>query len=344
LPWFEALVLPQVKHFIIKTNLITVIRLLSSLAAVSLLSIATPDLGAQGYPNQPINLIIPLAAGDAADIACRAMAEELSKLLKVPVIVVNKPGAGGTLGTDSAVKAKKDGYTIVLTNNAALIYNRILTPESVAYDPFKDLTPLGLTTRFPLLLIVRPDAPYKNFNEMVEFAKKNPGKVRVGTVGSGSVGHFTVEIVNSLTGAELIMVPFKGASPGVTALLGGHVEGGMLALGTLLGHLKSGAMKGLLTSNKIPDYPDIPTLSQLGYRQNLFGVWLAFFAPVGVPPEVPKALIPAIEKAAKDPAVASKLSSLGMIQDYVSPDRLLAEIRDEHRAVQEVAKKAGLIK
>ena len=317
---------------------------MKSMLAVALLLSSTPHLCAQSYPNQVINVVIPLAPGDAADIACRAMAEELSKLLKVPVIVANKPGAGGTLGSDSAVKAKKDGYTILLTNNAALIYNRILTPESVAYDPFKDLTPLGLSTRFPLLLLVRPDAPYKSFNEMVEFAKKNPGKVHVGTVGAGSVGHFTLEIINTLTGAGLIMVPFKGASPGVTALLGGHVEGGVLALGTLLSHLKSGAMKGILASNKIPEFPEIPTLSQLGYRQNLFGVWLAFFAPTGVPAEVTKALVPAVEKAVKDPAVAAKLGGLGMVQDYVPPEKLFAEIREEHRTVEEIAKKTGLVK
>src|SRR5262245_18764563 len=138
-------------------------NLLSSLIVALLLSIVT-HLRAGGYPNQAINVIIPLAPGDAADIACRTMSDELTKLLEVAVIVVNKRGAGGTLGTDSAVKAKKDGYTIVLSNIAALIYNRILTPESVAYDPFKDLTPLGLATRFPLLVIVRPDAPYKSFN------------------------------------------------------------------------------------------------------------------------------------------------------------------------------------
>jgi tripartite-type tricarboxylate transporter receptor subunit TctC len=318
--------------------------LLTGLTAASLLSIAIPHLGAEGYPNQAINVVIPLAPGDAADIACRTMGDELSKLLKVPVIVVNKPGAGGTLGTDSAVKAKKDGYMIVLTNNAALIYNRIITPESVAYDPFKDLTPLGLATRFPLLLLVRPDAPYKSFNEMVEFSKKNPGKVRVGTVGAGSVGHFTLEIINTLTGAGLTMVPFKGASPGVTALLGGHVEGGVLALGTLLSHLKSGAMKGILATNRIPEFPEIPTLPQLGYRQNLFGVWLAFFAPAGVPAEVTRALVPAVEKAVKDPAVAAKLAGLGMVQDYTPPEKLIAEIREEHRTVAEIAKKTGLIR
>jgi tripartite-type tricarboxylate transporter receptor subunit TctC len=318
--------------------------LLSSLIAASLLSIAVRHLGAEGYPNQAINVVIPLAPGDAADIACRAMADELSKLLKVPVVVINKPGAGGTLGTDSVIKAKKDGYTIVLTTNAALIYNRILTPESVTYDPFKDLTPLGLATRFPLLVIVRPDAPYKSFNDMVEFSKKNPGKIRLGTVGAGSVGHFTLEMINSLTGAGLTMVPFKGASPGVTAILGGHVEGGVLALGTLIAHVKSGGMKGILTSSKIPEYPEIPTLPELGYRQNLFGVWLAFFAPAGVPAEVTKALVPAVEKAVKDPAIASKLAGLGMVQDYMAPEKLFAEIREEHRTVEEIAKKAGLTK
>ena len=317
--------------------------LVSGLTVAALVAIAT-YLGAESFPNQAINVVIPLAPGDAADIACRAMAEELAKLLKVPIVVVNKPGAGGTLGTDAAVKAKKDGYTIVLTNNAALIYNRILTPESVAYDPLKDLTPLGLATRFPLLVLVRPDAPYKTFNELVEFSKKNPGKIRLGTVGAGSVGHFTLEMINSLTGAGLTMVPFKGASPGVTAILGGHVEGGVLALGTLVAHVKSGAMKGILTSSKIPEYPEIPILPELGYRQNLFGVWLAFFAPSGVPAEVIKALVPAVEKVVKDPGVAAKLAGLGMIQDYVSPEKLVTEIREEHRTVEEIAKKAVLIK
>src|SRR5262249_5788350 len=148
---------------------------------------------------------------------------------------------------------------------------------------FKDLTPLRLTTRFPLLVLVRPDAPYKTFNAMVEFSKKNPGKIHLNTVETGSVGHFTLKMINSLTGAGLTMVPFKGASPDVTTILGKHVKGEVLALNTLITHVKSGGMKGILTSSKIPEYPEIPTLTELGYKQNLFGVWLAFFAPAGVP-------------------------------------------------------------
>jgi tripartite-type tricarboxylate transporter receptor subunit TctC len=304
-----------------------------------------PDtLPAQGYPKQPINLIIPLAPGDATDVAGRTIGEGISKLLKVPVIAVNRPGAGGTIGTDSAVKATKDGYTILITNNASLVFNRILTPDAVPYDPFKDLTPIGMAVRTPIVLAVNSNAPFKNFAEMIEYGKKNPGNVRVGTVGPGSVGHFTVEIVNSLTGADMTMIPFKGAGPAVTAALGGHIEGAAAAQGVVAEHLKAGTMRGIVASTKMPEFPQIPTLTQLGYKQNLLGVWSAFFAPAGVPAEVSKTLIAALEKVVKDPAVASKLGNLGMVADYVPPDKLIAEIREEHRTVEQIAKKAGLIK
>jgi tripartite-type tricarboxylate transporter receptor subunit TctC len=318
--------------------------LLSCLAAVALVSIAIPLLGAQDYPNQAINVVIPLAPGDAADVTGRTIGEELGKHLRVPVVPINRPGAGATIGTDNVVKAKKDGYTILMTPNAALVSSRILNPETVPYDPLKDLTPLGLVTRTPILIAVRHDAPYKSFGEMVEFAKKNPGKVRVGTIGAGSAGHFAVEIINSLTGAGLTMVPFKGGAPGITALLGGHVEGVAFTLGALSGHLKSGAMRGLVSSSRFPQLPEIPTLSQLGYGQNFLGVWLAFFAPAGVPAEVTKVLVPAIEKVAKDPAIGSKLAALGIVQDYAPPDKLVAEMREEYRTVEEIAKRTGLVK
>jgi tripartite-type tricarboxylate transporter receptor subunit TctC len=242
------------------------------------------------------------------------------------------------------VKAPKDGYTILITNNASLVFNRILTPEAVPYDPFKDLTPIGMAVRTPIILAVNSNAPFKNFAEMVEYGKKNPGSVRVGTVGPGSVGHFTVEIVNSLTGADITMIPFKGAGPGVTAALGGHIEGAAAAQGVVAEHLKAGTMRGIVASTKMPEFPQIPTLTQLGYKQNLLGVWAAFFAPAGVPAEVSKTLIAALEKVVKDPAVASKLGNLGMVADYVPPDKLIVEIREEHRTVEQIAKKAGLVK
>jgi tripartite-type tricarboxylate transporter receptor subunit TctC len=315
-----------------------------SLLLIAALMVMATHLHAQGYPNQAINLVLPYAPGDAGDVAGRVMAEELAKHLKVPIVPVNRPGAGATTGTESVVKAKKDGYTILIAPNAALISARILNPDTVRYDPFKDLTPLGMAFRSPLVLAVRSDAEYKNFRELIEYAKKNPGKIRVGTFGVGSGGHFVVEIINSLTGAGLTMVPFKGASPAITAVLGGHVEAVCPALGTITGHLNGGTLRGVVISNKFPEFPDIPMLEQLGYRQKLWGVWWAFFAPVGLPAEVTRVLIPAVEKTAKNPASAAKLAALGMVQDYAPAEKLLAEIREEHRTVEEIAKKAGLIK
>jgi len=324
---------------------VTVMRvLLGLLAVVSIFSGPVEDVRAQGYPRGAISLVIPLAPGDGIDIAGRAMADELSKLLKVPVVSINRPGAGGTVGTDSAVKAAKDGYTIVLANNAALTFRRVLEPQNVAYDPQKDLTPLGLSTRIPSMIVAAADAPFINFAEMVEYSKKNPNKVRVGTVGAGSVGDFDVQLINSLTGAGLVMVPFKGASPAITALRGGHVEAVAVALGAIAGQLKAGAARGIVISAKFPEFPKIPTMLELGHKQNLPGVWFGFFAPAGVPAEVTNALVPAIEKTVKNPAIVSRLLGLGMIQDYVPPDRQLAEIGEEHRTVEEIARRAGLIK
>src|SRR5580765_7813018 len=180
-------------------------RLFVNLCVFVTMPVLAPLRDAQNYPEQPINLIIPLAPGDATDVAGRTIGEAMSKLLKVPVVAVNKPGAGGTLGTDSAIKSAKDGYTILITNNASLVFNRILTPETVPYDPFKDLVPLGMAARTPIILAVHKDVPFKDFAEMAEYGKKNPGNVRIGTVGPGSVGHFTVEIVNSLSTADMTM-------------------------------------------------------------------------------------------------------------------------------------------
>jgi tripartite-type tricarboxylate transporter receptor subunit TctC len=314
------------------------------LAALSVCLFLPNAIRAQGYPKQPINLIIPLAPGDATDVAGRTIGEGLSRLLKVPVVAVNRPGAGGTIGTDSAVKAAKDGYTILITNNASLVFNRILTPETVPYDPFKDLTPLGMAVRTPIVLAMHKDVPFKNFAEMIEYGKKNPGKLRIGTVGPGSVGHFTVEIINSISTADMTMIPFKGAGPAVTAALGGHIEGAVAAQGVVAEHLKAGTMRGIITSSKMPEFFQIPTLEQLGYKQNLLGVWAAFFAPAGMPAEVSKTLISALEKVVKDPAVAARLANLGMVTDYEPPEKLIAEIREEHRTGEQIAKKAGLIK
>ena len=291
-----------------------------------------------------ITLVIPLAPGDATDVVARTMGDELGKILKVPLVPVNRPGGSMTIGTDSVVKARKDGYTLLLAPNSSLTAGRILNPETVTYDPLKDLTALGMAARSPLVVALRQDAPFKGFRDMLEFAKKNPGKVRVGTAGAGSLGHFSVELMNALTGVALPTVPFRGGAPGITALLGGHVEAVIFTVGALSSHFKSGAVRGVVISSKTPELPEVPTLTQLGFAQDFPGVWMAFYGPAGLPAEVTRALVPAVEKVAKDPAIAAKLAPLGIVAGWAPPDKVLAEIQDEHRTLEEVAKKAGLVK
>jgi tripartite-type tricarboxylate transporter receptor subunit TctC len=272
------------------------LKTISILTVISLMVVGiTSGSFAQGYPSRPITLVLPMAPGDGVDVAGRAMGDELAKLLKVSIVPLNKPGAAATLGADFVVKSKKDGYTILFTSSPAVVSAKILQPDIVPYDPFKDLIPLGLSTQNPMLMTIRSDAPYRNFKEMVGYAKKNPGKVRCGVMGVGSVGHFNLEIVKMVTGADIDMIPFKGAAPSVTALLGGHVEAVFQAIGPLISHMRSGALKAMVTSVRFPEYAEVPTLKELGYPQGLLNVWFGFFAPAEVPPEVKATLVPAIE-------------------------------------------------
>src|SRR3954469_20873598 len=186
---------------------------------------------AQAFPSGPISVVVPLAPGDAADITARTMAEEMSKTLNTPVIAVNRPGAGGAVAASSVVQAKKDGQTLLFAQNSALTFRVVLDPQSASYDPLRDLVPLGITSRTPSVLVVRSDAPYKTFAELVDYAKKNPGRLHIGHPGVGSVGDFCIQQINAAAGTDLISVPYTGAPPSVAALRGGHTEGVVLETG-----------------------------------------------------------------------------------------------------------------
>jgi len=299
---------------------------------------------AQPFPGGPISLVVPLAPGDAADIAARALGEEISRLLKTPVLSINRPGAGGAIGANAVVRARKDGRTILFAQNSALTFRAILDPQSVTYDARRDLIPLGTSSRTPTILVVRSDAPYKTFAELIEYTKKSPGQVRIGHPGSGSVGDFCLQLINALTGAELVAVPYSGAAPVIAALRGEHIEGAVLSLGALSAHIKSGAFRGLVTSSRFPDFVDIPTMRELGYREELFGIWFSFFAPAGIPEDARKVLVGAIERAVNAPSITAGLASLGILQSYATPEQTAAEIRAELKRAGEMAKQAGMVK
>jgi len=299
---------------------------------------------AQQFPTGPISFVIPLAPGDAADIAARALGEEISRLLKTPVRSINRPGAGGAVGTNSVVQARKDGHTILFAQNSALTFRAVLDPQSVTYDALRDLVPLGTASRTPTILVVRSDAPYRNFAELIEYARNRPGQVRIGHPGSGSVGDFCVQLINALTGAELVPIPYAGAAPAIVALRGEHIEGAVLSLGALSTHIKSGTLRGLVASSRFPELVDIPTMRELGYQEELFGIWFSFLAPAGIPDDARNVLVRAIEQAVKAPATTARLTPLGILQSYGTPEQTTAEIRAEFKRVGEMARKTGMVK
>jgi tripartite-type tricarboxylate transporter receptor subunit TctC len=307
--------------------------------------IALPATGrAQPFPSGPITVVIPLAPGDAADIAARALGEEISRLLKTPVLSINRPGAGGAVGASSVVMAKKDGHTILFAQNSALTFRSVLDPQSATYDSLRDLVPLGTASRTPSILVVRGNAPFRTFPELIEHAKKNPGQVRIGHPGSGSVGDFCVQLINALTGAELVPIPYAGAAPAIVALRGEHIEGVVLSLGALSAHLKSGTFRGLVASSRSSESGDVPSLRELGYQEEMFGIWFSFLAPAGIPEDARKALVGAIEQAVRAPAITARLAPLGILQSYATPEQTAGEMRAELKRVGEMARKTGLIK
>ena len=299
---------------------------------------------AQTFPNGAINIVVPLAPGDAADTTVRLLADEIAKTLRTPVTVTNRPGAGGALGTNTVVQAKKDGQTILFAQNSALTFRPVIEAQTVSYDPERDLVPLGISSRTPSLLVVRSDAPYRTLADLIEQAKKDPGSVRIGHPGAGSVGDFCIQLINALTGAQLLAVPYAGASPAVTALRGGHIEGVVLALGALSGQIKAGALRGLVASSRVPELPDLRTMRELSYREDLFGIWFSFLAPAGIPEDARSALVGAIEQAVKAPAIAARLAPLGILQSHATPEQQTGETRDELNRVSELAKRTGIVK
>ncbi|HVN25118.1 MAG TPA: tripartite tricarboxylate transporter substrate binding protein [Syntrophorhabdales bacterium] len=297
---------------------------------------------AAGYPDRNIQLIIPNVAGAQMDVTARLLATELEKILATKIIPNNKPGAGTVLGTEAAIRAKKDGYTLLYGSNAAFVTAPACTPEVVHFDPIKDAEPLGLHYFFPQTITVRSDAPWKTFTEFIDYAKKNPNKIRVSTTGVGSGPHLIVETIQAITGAKLTHVPFEGGESVITAVLGGHVEATCDTLAKVKPQVDAGKMRIFLLTRKMPGYPDVPTITELGYKQPLYGGWFGMYAPVGIPEEVKSILVPAVEKAVK--ITKPKIDALGSICEYKSPPEQKKMTEEEYKRAIEIAIRIGMRK
>ena len=297
---------------------------------------------AAGYPDHPIQLVVPNVAGAQTDITGRIWAAEMEKILGAKIITNNKPGASTVLGADFVARGKKDGYTVLFAGASAFVYAPVTNPEVVRFDPVKDVEPLGLYYFLPQTITVRADAPWKTFSELIDYAKKNPGKVRVSTTGIGSSPHFILEMIQTMTGAQFTHVPFEGGESVVTAVLGGHVEATCEALAKVKPHVEAGKMRVLLLTNKMSAYPTIPTITELGYKQELPLTWWGFWAASGIPEEAKKVLVPAVKKAVENTRV--KTDQLGNIVEYRTPAEVRKLREEEYRKIYDIAVKIGLRK
>jgi tripartite-type tricarboxylate transporter receptor subunit TctC len=298
---------------------------------------------AAGYPEKNIQLIIPYVAGATGDITARLFANELEKILGVKIIPMNKPGAATVLGVETATKAKKDGYTLLYAGNTATVYVPATDPAVIHYDPVKDLEPLGYHYVYPQGIAVKADAPWNTFAQFIDYAKKNPGKVRVSTMGAGSSPHFCLEMIQAITGTKMTHVPFEGGESVVTAVMGGHVEAACDGLAKFKPHVEAKKMKILLLTNKMPDLPEIQTINEAGYNKaKLFPSCFGVHAPGGIPDDVRKVLVPAVEKAIK--ATYPKIVAMGSLPEYHTPAEMREMREEEYKAVFELAEKLGLRK
>ncbi|MEW6665400.1 MAG: tripartite tricarboxylate transporter substrate binding protein [Thermodesulfobacteriota bacterium] len=299
---------------------------------------------AQRFPDRPIQLIVPNVPGSIMDINARLLTEEMGKILGTQIVALNKPGAASTLGTSELVRSKKDGYTIGYLSASSVIYTRISNPEAVHYDPAKDLEPLGLHVFVPLTVTVQETSPWKTFPELVDHARKNPGKLRVSTIGVGGIDHFNLEIIQSTAGVEFTHVPFKGGESVITALMGGHVEVTFDAFGKILPHADAGKLRMLLISKKMPGYEKIPTATELGCKQDLLSTWFAFYAPAGLPEDVKKSLVSAVQKTVTNPEFKAKAVKMGYVPEYKSPADLSKLVAADYGVAGAIAKKIGVKK
>jgi len=295
------------------------------------------------YPIHPIELVVPFAPGGNADVIARIYSEDLAKVLKVQVNVVNRAGGTGIQGTTYVVKAKKDGYTLLGTTGTPLTVMYTISTE-VTYNPSKDLIPIGQIASIPSIFGVRSDSPFKTLDELIEYARKNPGKLKNCAAGLGAESQFNLEILCSYNKIKITTVPYQSGGEALPAILGGHVDIASLSLSTLGPQIKAGKLRGLAISSKArhPDFPNIPTTTELGHPYANLRIWSGIFAPVGVPQSVIDVLVPAVEKVFKHPDVVGRATKAGFTMEYKDPEELRKFIESEIKILEKVAQDAGL--
>jgi len=292
--------------------------------------LGTTPAAAQDYPKGPIQLVVPFSSGGATDIFWRTLGEQFSKNLKANIAIVNKPGGGGIVGMSTVVTAKPDGYTLCAGNSDTLDITPLFTKD-LPFDTINDLTYMVKVANFPQTLVVRTDSLFKTLDDVIAFARTNPKKLKASTPGFGTNPYMALQLLNYDAKAEIVPVNFTGGGENVTAVLGGHVDLGAVALPPVKSQVLAGKIRilAIFSKERHPLYPDIPTAYEKGYRQTLVDTGMGIVGPKGLPAEVIKKWEQVVQTTLKDPAVISAIHKFDFVPDYQTGDQYKKEIVDE---------------
>ena len=298
---------------------------------------------AQTYPSKPIRLIVPFAAGGTTDVIARLVGQKLTEALGQQFVIDNRPGANGNLGTEIAVKAQSDGYTLVMSYDGTMAINPSMY-RKLPFDPLKDLAPIASVAQVPLLMVVHPGVPATNVREFVALAKASPGRINYSSAGHGSTGHLTGELLKARAGIDIVHVNYKGGGQAVQDLLGGQIQMLMTGLATVEGHLKGGKLRALAftSAKRVPGAPDVPTLAESGYPGLEVASWYGILAPAGTPQDIVRKLNADINRILQAPDVRERLTALGTEPTGGTPEQFAETIKADTARWAKVVIDAGI--
>lgn len=316
-------------------------EMLAAMAA-SAMTAAGGQAFAQSFPNQPLRIIVPFPAGQASDVIARLVADRVSQALGQPIIVENRPGAGGNIGTEAGARAANDGHTLTIAT-AALPISKLIY-RKLPFDPVTDFAPVTRMTITPLLLVTSPKLGVNSVAELVEFAKKNPGKVSFASSGPGTSHHLSGELFAALSGTKLLHVPYKGSPPAHIDLMSGQVDimfDNIVAVGP---QVRQGNLKALATTTKtrVPTLPDLPTMAEAGYPTFEAVAWFGVLAPKGTPQPVIARLNDEFGKALAAPDIRQKLTDMGAQVSPGTPEEFGQFLAAEVAKWEPVVQRAGI--
>lgn len=311
---------------------------------VGMLAFGSQLTFAQKYPDKPIRLIVPFSPGGTTDILARTLGQSLSENIGQQVVVDNRPGASGNLGTSLATQAAPDGYTLLLGVISPLSINVTLFGKRLPYDPLKDLAPISLITKVPQVISMHPSVPVKDLKQLIALAKAQPNKLTFGTAGAGTSNHLVGELIKAAAGIQILHVPFKGAGPASIAAISGEIDMMISAPPAVIPHFKSGRLRALVVSSskRSPALPDVPTVAESGIPGFEATAWYSLMAPAGTPQPIIMRVHQALLKAMENSEVRGKLLAQGAETESSTPAELHEFMRNDIAKWAKAIKLAGV--